>query len=100
MGIQWNAYKYVEDIKRVEKLSEVDFLKELKEKIVKLVYDNGPIIDVIHRPMAYYDVEKLINFLINYFLKSNKECNPITEEGLDIALEVGVATKKSNKEVR
>jgi len=50
-------------------MDEKAFIDELREKTKAL---GGPIIDVIHNPHAYYAVESLVNFIIDYFIEEHK----------------------------
>lgn len=55
-------------------MNREEFLKELEKKTINMVKKCGPIVDVIHNHNnAYFIVEKIINFIIDYFWKPNTE---------------------------
>ena len=67
------ATEWLQRDKEISEWSQDEFINNLMNKTIDLVNNHGPIIDVVHnRNGEYLAVEEIINMLISYFYRSDK----------------------------
>lgn len=56
-----------------KRMSQQEFIDSLRERVKEATDGHlGKIIDITHNNEAYYEIESIINFCIDYFLKEGR----------------------------
>jgi hypothetical protein len=75
------CFSVLEEGEEPERVIPEKFIGVLREKVLEMVNQCGKIVDVIHSNEAYYRVESLVNYIIEYFLKEAKQNAQVESDG-------------------